>query len=201
VDQLELERDQSTRHDRSEEETEGRKEIKAHLDVLRRLEPVQLVQQLQHRPLHLRVTSSTLVPRTSDTINLVHEDDTRRVLPRHHEQLPDHPASLSNVLLHELRSTDSDEPTVGVMSDCTGEQGLSSSRRTVKEDSLGLSDSESVEEFWVFDGQFDDLLDLLDLLVETSDHLVRRVGDLLDHHEGDEGIDLVGEDLVEFVGV
>ena len=27
-----------------------------HLDVLRRLEPVQLIQQLQHRPLHLRIS-------------------------------------------------------------------------------------------------------------------------------------------------
>jgi len=123
------------------------------------------------------------------------------MLPGHHEQLPDHPTSLSNVLLHQLGPTNSNEPTIGVMSDRTSEQSLSRSRRTVEEDSLGLSDSESVEEFGVFDGEFDDFLDLLDLLVESSDHFVRGVRDLLDHHEGDERIDLVGEDLVEFVGV
>lgn len=181
----------------------GRKEISSstYLDVLRWLEPIQLVQQLQHRPLHLRVTPSTLVPRATDTVDLIHEDDTRSVLPRHHEQLPDHPASLSDVLLHQFRPTDSNESTVRVMSDSPSEQGLSRSRRSVEEDSLGLSDSEGVEEFWVFDGQFDDLLDLLDLLVESSDHLVGGVRYLLDHHERDERIDLVGEDLVEFVRV
>jgi hypothetical protein len=38
-------------------------------------------------------------------------------------------------------------------------------------------------------------------LVETSDHLVRRVGDLFDHHERDERVDLGRQDRVEEVRV
>ncbi len=45
------------------------------------------------------------------------------------------------------------------------------------------------------------LLDLFDLLVEAADHLVGGVRDLLHHHEGDERVHLVGQDLVERVAV
>ena len=64
-----------------------------------------------------------------------------------------------------------------------------------------MSDTERLEEFGVLHGQLDDLLDLLDLFVQTTDHLVRRVWHLLDHHEGNKGVDLVGEDLVYCVRV
>jgi hypothetical protein len=37
----------------------------------------------------------------------------------------------------------------------------------------------------VLDRKLDDLLDFLDLLLETADHLVRRVRNFLDHHQGD----------------
>ena len=36
-----------------------------------------------------------LDPSGSDGVDLVHEDDGGRVLPRHHEQLPHHPAALT----------------------------------------------------------------------------------------------------------
>ena len=56
---------------------------------------------------------------------------------------------------------------------------------------LGLSDAERVEELRVLDGQFNDLFDLFDLLVETADHVVGRVRHLLDHHQTDERVHLV----------
>ena len=43
-------------------------------DAVRRLEPVQLVQQLHHRALHLVLAASALPPRASDAVDLVHED-------------------------------------------------------------------------------------------------------------------------------
>ena len=49
--------------------------------------------------------------------------------------------------------------------------------------------------------QLNDFLDLLDLLVQTTNHVVCAVGHLLDHHEGDEGIDGRGKELLELVGV
>ena len=43
-------------------------------DAVRRLEPVQLVQQLHHRALHLVLAASALSSRASDAVDLVHED-------------------------------------------------------------------------------------------------------------------------------
>ena len=168
------------------------------LDVLRRLEPVQLVQQLQHRPLHLRVAAAgpALPARAPDGVDLVHEDDARRVLARHDEQLADHPAALADVLLHELGAGHADEPAVGVVRDGTREERLSGTRGAIEENTLWLGDTERLEELGVLDGKFDDLLDFLNLLVETADHLVCAVWDFLNHHEGDERVDFVGEDLV-----
>ena len=53
----------------------------------------------------------------------------------------------------------------------------------------------------MFDGQFDDFFDLFDLFVETADHLVCRVGNFLNHHQRDEGVDFVGQYFVEGVRV
>ena len=123
------------------------------------------------------------------------------MLARHDEQLADHARSLANVLLNELRARDADEAAVGVMSDCPGEERLAGTRRAVEQDALGLGDAERLEKLWVLNWELNHLLDLLDLLVETADHLVRRVGHLLNHHERDERVNLVGQDLVQLVRV
>ena len=74
-----------------------------HLDVLGGLEAVKLIEELQHGPLDLAVPASAgLYPGGADAVDLVHEDDAGRVLPRHHEQLPHHPAALADELLDEL---------------------------------------------------------------------------------------------------
>ena len=55
-------------------------------DVLRGLEAVELVQQLEHRALDFAVAATgPFHARGADAVDLVHEDDARRVLPRHHE--------------------------------------------------------------------------------------------------------------------
>lgn len=79
------------------------------------------------------------------------------------------------------------------------EERLARSGGPIQEDALGLGDAEGVEELGVPDGELDDLLDLLDLLVEAADHLVRRVGHLFDHHERDERVLLGRQDRVELV--
>lgn len=123
------------------------------------------------------------------------------MLASHDEELAHHSRTFTNVLLHQLGSTDTDEAAVGVVCDGTRKKRLSSTGRTVEQDTLGLGNTETLKELRVLDGQLDDLLDLLDLLVETTDHLVRRVGHLLHHHERDERIDLVRQDRVEEVRV
>lgn len=53
----------------------------------------------------------------------------------------------------------------------------------------------------MLDGQLDHFLDLLDLLVQASNHFIGGVWHLLHHHEGHQGIHLVGQDLVQSVAV
>ena len=53
----------------------------------------------------------------------------------------------------------------------------------------------------MFEAELDDLFNLLYLLVQAAEHVVGAVGDFLDHHEGDEGIDGAGEERGEFVAV
>jgi hypothetical protein len=55
-----------------------------------------LVEQLEHRALHLAVPAGAPAPaaRRADAVHLVHEDDRRRVLARHHKQLADHARAL-----------------------------------------------------------------------------------------------------------
>lgn len=66
----------------------------SHLDVLGGLEPIQLVEELQHSSLHLTVSSwSSLQPRRADGVDLIHEDDGGCVFPGHDEQLSHHTSS------------------------------------------------------------------------------------------------------------
>ena len=74
------------------------------------------------------------------------------------------------------------ERTIRVVGDRTLEKGLPGTRRAIY-DTFGLRDAEGPEEFGVLDGQFDSVLDFLNLLVETTDHLIRAVRDLVDRYE------------------
>lgn len=170
------------------------------LDLLRRFETIELVEQLQHGTLDLGISRSAATG-LADGVDLVHEDDRGGSLTGHDKQLTDHAGSLADVFLHKLSAGHTDEGTVGVMSDGTSEEGLTGTGRTVQEDTLGLSDAETVEQLGMLDGKLDNLLDLHHLLLETTDHVVGGIGHGLDLHETDEGIDLGREDLVQRVGI
>lgn len=62
-----------------------------YLDVLGGFKAIQLIQQFQHCPLHLTVTTwAALQTGWPDWVDLVHEDDGRSVFSRHDEQLTHH---------------------------------------------------------------------------------------------------------------
>mmetsp|Transcript_5185 Transcript_5185/g.12263 ORF Transcript_5185/g.12263 Transcript_5185/m.12263 type:complete len:323 (+) Transcript_5185:370-1338(+) len=173
-----------------------------HLDSLRRLKPIQLVQQLQHRSLHLGITPGfPILSLGPDGIDLIHEDNGWSMLTRHHEQLSDHSASLSDVLLDKLRPRDADEAALGVVSNSTGQQGLPSSRRSVQKNTLRLLNTKGLKNLWMLDGQLNHFLDLLHLLLQPTDHLVCRVRHLLDLHQTHQRIDLAGQHSVQGVAV
>merc|ERR1719445_344637 len=70
-----------------------------HLDIAPRVEAIQLIDELQHGPLHLIVpTSPVIKPCTAHGVNLIEENETGFLSPCHLEELPDHPRSLPDIL-------------------------------------------------------------------------------------------------------
>ena len=75
------------------------------LDILRRFEPIELIQQFQHRPLHLAIPATRPFHAGGpNAIDFIHEDDGRRMLAGHDEQFADHARPFANILLHQLRA-------------------------------------------------------------------------------------------------
>mmetsp|Transcript_35283 Transcript_35283/g.77247 ORF Transcript_35283/g.77247 Transcript_35283/m.77247 type:complete len:206 (+) Transcript_35283:531-1148(+) len=164
-----------------------------HLDSLRRLKSIQLVQQLQHGSLHFGITAGlTILSLGPDGINLIHEDNGWSMLTRHNEQLSHHSAPLSDVLLDQLGPGDTNEATLGVVSHSTSQQGLPRARRSVQQYSLRLFNAQGFKNFRMLNGQLNHFLDFLHLLLQPTDHLVRGIRDLLHLHQTHQRIDLTG---------
>ena len=54
----------------------------------------------------------------------------------HHVDLSHHPRALSNVFLDQFRPRHPDEAALGVVGHCSGQEGLTCTRRTIEEDTL-----------------------------------------------------------------
>lgn len=77
------------------------------LDVTPRIETVQLVDQLQHGPLNLIVSTGTIIKSsTSNSVDFIKEDDTGLFRSSHFEQFSNHSCTFSNVLLDQLGTDD-----------------------------------------------------------------------------------------------
>lgn len=79
-----------------------------YFDILVRFETIELIQKLEHSSLNFGVTSaaSRFHSRRSNRVDLVHENNTWRVLSRHHEKFSEE----KNLPIHLLRSHDSTWP-------------------------------------------------------------------------------------------
>ena len=87
------------------------------------------------------------------------------------------------------------------MGHSSGQQCLSCSWRSVQENTLGLGDTQRLKDLRMLDRELDNLLHLLNLLRQSTDHVVSGVWDFLNLHEGNQRIDLGWKDLVQQVGV
>lgn len=145
-------------------------------------ETIKLIQQLQHSSLHFRVSPLSFHSWTSDWVDLIDENNARWVLSCHNEQLSDHSCTFSDVLLNEFRSTDSYECAISMMSNGSGQESFSCTWRTIHKDSLWLSNTERFENLRMFYWQLNDFLNLFDLLIQTTDHVISWIGDFFNLH-------------------
>merc|ERR1719180_619234 len=103
-----------------------------HLGVSACIKSIQLVEQFQHCPLDLSLSSAVaVVPFGPHGINLINEDNGGTMFISHPEQLSHQLRTVSKVLLDQLTSNHSEEGCAGLVGDGLGQQGLASARRTV----------------------------------------------------------------------
>jgi len=139
-----------------------------YLHVAQRVEPVDLSKELHEGPLHFTLTrGADIHPPGCQGIYLIDEDDRWSLLPGKAEDVLDQFCSLSDELLHQFASHDLDEGRFGGGCRCLGEDGLSGSGRTMEKDAFWRGYAYLLEEFGLVQGQFYDLLDLPDLVLET----------------------------------
>ena len=186
-----------------------------HLDVTPRIETVQLVQKLQQGPLNLTFsTTRRIVTLGTNSIDFVDEDNRRGVFVGNTEKLADEFGAVAEVFLDQFGSDDAEESGGGLVGDGFGEEGFAcgrdrkckarpsrqvvrnsfkptSARRSVKNDTLRRLDSHFLVKLRVRKWQFDRLLDLLNLLVETADVRVRFGRRLFQLHHADHRIRVI----------
>lgn len=117
-------------------------------DVSSRVETVKLIDQFQHGPLDLIVTSSTIVkPCATNGIDFIEENDASLLAPRHLKQLSDHTCTFTDILLNELRTDDTNECGICSVGYCSCTECFSCSGRTKQQNTFGRVDTEIDEPF------------------------------------------------------
>mmetsp|Transcript_15606 Transcript_15606/g.41971 ORF Transcript_15606/g.41971 Transcript_15606/m.41971 type:complete len:472 (-) Transcript_15606:253-1668(-) len=165
------------------------------LHVAAAIKPVELIQQLKHRPLDLALAPRRrVVALGPDRVDLVDKDEGRGHFLRYAEELADKLGSLAEVLLDELGADDAEKSGGGAVGDGLGEECLAGARNAVEDDALGGLDADVLVDFRVREGELDGFLDFLDLRLEAADVGVGFERRFVDFHDGHHGVDLVAED-------
>ena len=95
----------------------------------------------------------------TDGVDLIDEDDTWRVLLSLDEEVSNTRRAHSHEHLYEVGTGDAEERNTGLTRDSFRQEGLSCSRGTNQEHSLGKTSSEAGKLLWIFK-ELDNLLKL-----------------------------------------
>ena len=140
-----------------------------HDHVLVGLESVHLDEELVEGLLALVVTTAEAgATLASDRVDLVHEDDARRVLLGLVEEVADAARADADEHLDELRAADAEERNARLAGDRLAEQRLAGARRADEQHALGDARADRDELVRVLE-ELDDLVELLLRLVDTRD--------------------------------
>ena len=107
-------------------------------------------------------------------VDLVDEDDARRLFGCIVEQLAQEALGFTVELLHDLGAADREKVDVGLVRDGTRDQRLAAARRSVQQHPFGRVNAEPHEHFRKAQWQFDDLANPLHLALEPANVLVRQ---------------------------
>mmetsp|Transcript_8360 Transcript_8360/g.52121 ORF Transcript_8360/g.52121 Transcript_8360/m.52121 type:complete len:413 (+) Transcript_8360:2261-3499(+) len=112
-------------------------------------------------------TTNTSTARSAYGIDLINENNTRRILFCFLEQVTHTRCTHTHKHLHKFRTTDAEERHACLSSDGFGQQGLPRSRWTYKKYTLWNSGAHCSEAFWTFE-ELHDFHEVLLGLVHTS---------------------------------
>ena len=141
-----------------------------HDNVLTLRESVHQAQQLRHDAL-FHVADRTIAVR-GNGVDLVEEDDARRLPRRLVENLPQVGFALAVELVDDFRAVDGEEVGLGFVGHGPGNQRLAAAGRPQQQHALGRVDAQSLEQFRVSQGQLDDLADTFELPPQAADVFV-----------------------------
>ena len=109
-----------------------------------------------------------------DGVDLVDEENRRRMACRFLEDLSELRLALPVELPHDLGAVEMDEVDAALRGDGAREQRLAGAGRTVQENALRREDAEALEDPRVLQRELDDLADARHLALEPADVLVRH---------------------------
>mmetsp|Transcript_28895 Transcript_28895/g.66128 ORF Transcript_28895/g.66128 Transcript_28895/m.66128 type:complete len:385 (+) Transcript_28895:271-1425(+) len=165
------------------------------LDVPPFVEPVELVEQLEHGPLNLAgAPRLAVVALGSNRVDLVDEDDGGGHVVGHPKELAHELGPVSQIFLDEFGADHPEKGGGGVVGHRLGQEGLAGARLAVEDDPLGRFDADVLVELRMGQGKLDGLFDLLDLRLKTADVRVGLEGGLVDFHHRDHGVRVVAQD-------
>ena len=128
------------------------------------IKPIHLVQQFHQGTLYFSICTASLTESPSSYgVNFIHEDDTGLVVLCIAKHLPNDASRLTNVLVYDGRGDHFDEIGLEGGCDSPGEEGLAGTWGTIQEDALGWLDADTKKEFWIDEGEFNDLTEGSDL--------------------------------------
>jgi hypothetical protein len=111
-----------------------------------------LIDELQHCPLDLIVTTSTIIEAsTTNGVYFIEEDNASFLRPSHLEQFSDHSRTFTNIFLNQLGSNDANKGRVCPVCDGSSTERLAGSWWAKEEDTFRWIDTKVYESLglWV----------------------------------------------------
>ena len=169
---------------------EGVRSVGRHedLDVSTGVETIKLVDNFKHGSLDLRVAFAETS--TTNSIDLIEEDNAGFLGTGHLEKFSDHASTLSHVPLDQLRSDNADETGIGPVGNSSGSESLSSAGGSIKKNTLWRVNSKLDKALRMEQRHLNDFSDLFNLLFATSKIVISDIRLFFDSHHGDRRVNL-----------
>jgi len=164
------------------------------LDSAEVFETIKLIQKLHKGTLDFSISrrafSETL---SSDSIDFIHKDDTGLVIFGISEHFSDNTGTLSDVLVDDGGGNNFEELTVHLTGKSSSQKSLSSTRWSIKQNTLRRLDSYSFKQLRVCEREFNSLAQVANLTSKTTNISILNITGIFGRHTMDSRINFSRE--------